>query len=169
VLQTCSYSVINPHQVFLLGINFNERLLAKKALTSLYGISSTSTTCYTRAPASSSNSSKPSPAQHNLLSRLMAQHHVHPTATLGSLQQSQLDGITATLSELVIENDLRRRVIKNINRLRDMGSYRGRRHAMGLPVRGQRTRTQVGVLSVGTDGQDYGTDKGVDYYCEVVE
>ncbi len=70
---------------------------------------------------------------------------------------------------MVIENDLRRRVIKNINRLRDMGSYRGRRHAMGLPVRGQRTRTQVGVLSVGTDGQDYGTDKGVDYYCEVVE
>jgi len=89
----------------------------------------------------------------------MAQHHVHPTATLGSLQQSQLDGITATLSELVIENDLRRRVIKNINRLRDMGTYRGRRHAMGLPVRGQRTRTQVGVLFVDLMGRIMGLTK----------
>lgn len=44
-----------------------------------------------------------------------------------------------------IENDLRREVQENIRRLKDMGTYRGRRHAMGLPVRGQRTRTQVSV------------------------
>ena len=42
-----------------------------------------------------------------------------------------------------IENDLRRELVDNIKRLRDMGTYRGRRHAMGLPVRGQRTRTQT--------------------------
>ena len=44
---------------------------------------------------------------------------------------------------MTIENDLRRIIRANIRRLRDMGSYRGRRHAMGLPVRGQRTRTQT--------------------------
>ena len=42
-----------------------------------------------------------------------------------------------------IENDLRRELRENIRRLRDMGTYRGRRHAMGMPVRGQRTRTQT--------------------------
>jgi small subunit ribosomal protein S13 len=51
--------------------------------------------------------------------------------------------ITAELSTMTIETDLRRKVRENIQRLRDMGSYRGRRHAMGLPVRGQRTRSQI--------------------------
>ncbi len=44
---------------------------------------------------------------------------------------------------MTLENDARRFVRDNIKRLRDMGTYRGRRHAMALPVRGQRTRTQV--------------------------
>lgn len=48
-----------------------------------------------------------------------------------------------------IENDLRREIKDNISRLRDMGSYRGRRHAMNLPVRGQRTRSQVSALRLG--------------------
>ncbi|RDL41417.1 uncharacterized protein BP5553_01396 [Venustampulla echinocandica] len=50
--------------------------------------------------------------------------------------------LNAELSSMTIETDLRRKVRENIKRLRDMGSYRGRRHAMGLPVRGQRTRSQ---------------------------
>ena len=37
---------------------------------------------------------------------------------------------------MVIENDLKRKIHEDIQRLRDIGSYRGRRHAMGLPVRG---------------------------------
>lgn len=44
---------------------------------------------------------------------------------------------------MTIENDAKRKMRDDIRRLRDMGSYRGRRHAMSLPVRGQRTRTQV--------------------------
>lgn len=74
----------------------------------------------------------------------MAQHYIHPTATLGELPDTQLNSLVNSLSQLTLENDLRRKVLQNIARLRDMGSYRGRRHAMGLPVRGQRTRTQVG-------------------------
>ncbi len=51
--------------------------------------------------------------------------------------------MTAELSTMTIDNDARRIVQDNIKRLKDMGTYRGRRHAMGLPVRGQRTRGQI--------------------------
>lgn len=54
--------------------------------------------------------------------------------------------MTAVLSDMKIENDLRREVLNDIKRLKETGTYRGRRHALGLPVRGQRTRTQVGNL-----------------------
>ncbi len=45
--------------------------------------------------------------------------------------------------EYVVEGDLRREVTFNIKRLVDISSYRGRRHRMGLPVRGQRTKTNA--------------------------
>lgn len=44
---------------------------------------------------------------------------------------------------MTIENDAKKVLRENIQRLKDMGSYRGRRHAMNLPARGQRTRTQI--------------------------
>ena len=88
-------------------------------------------------------SQKPSPARLNLLSRIMARHYIHPTATLGSLPDSTITALTETLSDLTIENDLRRKVVGDIARLRDMGSYRGKRHVANLPVRGQRTRSQI--------------------------
>ena len=72
----------------------------------------------------------------------MAKFHLHPTAKVGSLNNKSLIDLTGELSKMNIENDLRRQLRDNIKRLRDMGTYRGRRHAMGLPVRGQRTRTQ---------------------------
>jgi len=49
----------------------------------------------------------------------------------------------STSKEIVIEGDLRREVAMNIKRLVDIGSYRGQRHRRGLPVRGQRTRTNA--------------------------
>lgn len=73
----------------------------------------------------------------------MARFHIQPWAKVGSLKSSTLLDLTAELSNMKIENDLRREIQDNIVRLKDMGTYRGRRHAMGLPVRGQRTRTQV--------------------------
>lgn len=73
----------------------------------------------------------------------MAKFHIHPWAKVGSLKNATVMDLTAELSNMKIENDLRREVQDNIRRLKDMGTYRGRRHAMGLPVRGQRTRTQV--------------------------
>src|SRR5919197_825781 len=49
----------------------------------------------------------------------------------------------ATAKDIVIEGDLRREVAMNIKRLTEIGSYRGLRHRRGLPVRGQRTRTNA--------------------------
>ena len=77
----------------------------------------------------------------------MARLHIHPTAKVGSLGNKQILDLTAELSNMTIENDLRRQLRDNIARLRDMGCWRGRRHAMGLPVRGQRTRTQTATAN----------------------
>jgi small subunit ribosomal protein S13 len=49
----------------------------------------------------------------------------------------------ATAKEVLIEGDLRREVAMNIKRMTEIGSYRGQRHRRGLPVHGQRTRTNA--------------------------
>lgn len=79
----------------------------------------------------------------NICARLMARHHIHETAKVGELANKQVMDLTAALSDMKIENDLRRQILNDIKRLKDTGTYRGRRHAMGLPVRGQNTRNQV--------------------------
>ncbi|KAF2809944.1 30S ribosomal protein S13 [Mytilinidion resinicola] len=75
--------------------------------------------------------------------RLMARHYLHPTIRVGELPNPKILQLNADLAEMKLENDLKRQIRDDIGRLRDMGTYRGRRHAMGLPVRGQRTRTQI--------------------------
>ena len=56
--------------------------------------------------------------------------------------RSIIDRMT-TAKDILIEGDLRREVANNIKRLTEIGSYRGMRHRRGLPVRGQRTRTNA--------------------------
>jgi small subunit ribosomal protein S13 len=73
----------------------------------------------------------------------MARHFLQSTTTVGGLGNQKLLDLTADLTSMKIENDARMEMRNNIKRLRDMGTYRGRRHAMGLPVRGQNTRGQV--------------------------
>jgi small subunit ribosomal protein S13 len=73
----------------------------------------------------------------------MAKHYIHPTAKMSTLENKQIIDLTADLTGMKIENELRREVLNNISRLRDMKAYRGMRHALGYPVRGQRTRTQT--------------------------
>ena len=73
----------------------------------------------------------------------MARFHIHQTAKIGSLGDRQINDMAAELSTMTLENDLRRQLVENIKRLRDMGTYRGRRHAMSLPARGQNTRSNV--------------------------
>lgn len=59
------------------------------------------------------------------------------------LDDSELEKIRDEIAKLVIEGDLRREVSMSIKRLMDLGCYRGLRHRRGLPVRGQRTRTNA--------------------------
>jgi small subunit ribosomal protein S13 len=59
------------------------------------------------------------------------------------LTDGDLEKIRDEIAKITIEGDLRRETSININRLMDLGSYRGMRHRRGLPVRGQRTRTNA--------------------------
>ena len=62
---------------------------------------------------------------------------------LESLSAAEVDKIRAVIGELKVEGDLRRDVAINIKKMMDMGSYAGIRHRRGLPVRGQRTKTNA--------------------------
>jgi small subunit ribosomal protein S13 len=69
---------------------------------------------------------------------------VSPTGKAKELTDDELAKIAAILDrEYVIEGPLRRQVQQNVARLREIGCYRGLRHRRGLPVRGQRTRTNA--------------------------
>ncbi len=59
------------------------------------------------------------------------------------LNDSELERISDEIAKLTIEGDLRRELSMSIKRLMDLGCYRGFRHRRGLPVRGQRTRTNA--------------------------
>ena len=62
---------------------------------------------------------------------------------VSELSEEQLDKIRDELKNFQIEGDLRREINFNINRLMDLGCYRGIRHRKGLPLRGQRTKTNA--------------------------
>ena len=59
------------------------------------------------------------------------------------LDDSELEKLRDEIGKFVVEGDLRREVSMSIKRLMDLGCYRGLRHRKGLPVRGQRTRTNA--------------------------
>lgn len=68
---------------------------------------------------------------------------VNPDTRTKDLADSDIASLRAAIDDYEVEGDLRRLEAMNIKRLMDIGSYRGRRHRMGLPVRGQRTRTNA--------------------------
>ncbi|MDB9975202.1 30S ribosomal protein S13 [Candidatus Thioglobus sp.] len=62
---------------------------------------------------------------------------------VSALTEDQLEAIRVAVAQFEVEGDLRRDVAMNIKRLRDLGCYRGIRHRKGLPLRGQRTKTNA--------------------------
>jgi small subunit ribosomal protein S13 len=68
---------------------------------------------------------------------------VNHTAKVKDLSDTQMDKLREQVSKVAVEGDLRREVSMNIKRLIDLGTWRGKRHRLGLPVRGQRTRTNA--------------------------
>ena len=68
---------------------------------------------------------------------------VEPTRKVQELGEDQLDAIRGEIAKITVEGDLRREKSMAIKRLMDLGCYRGIRHRRGLPVNGQRTRTNA--------------------------
>jgi small subunit ribosomal protein S13 len=65
------------------------------------------------------------------------------TKKVKDLDDSELEKLRDEIAKFIVEGDLRREISMNIKRLMDLGCYRGLRHRKGLPVRGQRTRTNA--------------------------
>lgn len=101
------------------GINIPEHKHTWVALTSIYGIG--------RKTA------------HNICEKVGLESSIK----IKDLTEEQLETIRAVISKMTVEGDLRREVSMNIKRLMDLGCYRGIRHRRGLPLRGQRTRTNA--------------------------
>ena len=68
---------------------------------------------------------------------------VDPSAKIRELSDAEVENLRTAVAQFTVEGDLRREVGMNIKRLMDLGCYRGLRHRRGLPVRGQRTKTNA--------------------------
>jgi small subunit ribosomal protein S13 len=101
------------------GINIPERKHTVIALRAIYGI----------GPRRSK--------------QICAAAGIGPDAKIRDLSEAELDALRAEVGKYTVEGDLRREVSMNIKRLMDLGCYRGLRHRRGLPLRGQRTRTNA--------------------------
>jgi small subunit ribosomal protein S13 len=76
--------------------------------------------------------------------QILATCNIDPNTRVDQLSEDELNRIRELIDrEYRVEGDLRKEVNLNIKRLIDIGSYRGLRHRRGLPVRGQRTRTNA--------------------------
>lgn len=76
--------------------------------------------------------------------RILSETSINPDTRMKDLSNDDLAKIRERIeSTVTVEGDLRREVSMNIKRLTEIGCYRGRRHRMGLPVHGQRTKTNA--------------------------
>lgn len=101
------------------GINIPVNKHTVVALTSIYGIGST------RAR------------------QACEEAKVAPDAKISALSEDEVERIRKAISQFTVEGDLRREVSMNIKSLMDLGCFRGIRHRRGLPLRGQRTKTNA--------------------------
>lgn len=68
---------------------------------------------------------------------------INPDTRIRELDDEQVEKLRTEVGKFIVEGDLRRDVSMNIKRLMDLGCYRGIRHRRGLPLRGQRTKTNA--------------------------
>ena len=78
-----------------------------------------------------------------LSKKILQEIGVSPDTRVKELTDEEISKIRKSIEEYKVEGDLRREIALNIKTLVEIGSYRGKRHRMGLPVRGQRTRTNA--------------------------
>jgi small subunit ribosomal protein S13 len=79
----------------------------------------------------------------NTAIKICAAAGVNTTTKIKDLNDAEVEKLRDEVAKLKVEGDLRREVSMNIKRLMDLGCYRGVRHRRGLPVRGQRTKTNA--------------------------
>ena len=101
------------------GINIPLNKHVVIALTSIYGIGSSSA------------------------KKICVDAGIAPETVVKNLAEPEVANIRTAVAKYEVEGDLRREVSMNIKRLMDLGCYRGIRHRRGLPLRGQRTRTNA--------------------------
>ncbi len=75
--------------------------------------------------------------------KILAEANVNPDTRVKDLTDEQVQAIRNAMEDYKVEGDLRREVALNIKRLTEIGCFRGIRHRRGLPVRGQRTKTNA--------------------------
>lgn len=76
--------------------------------------------------------------------KILAETNVNPDTRVRDLTEDELARLRESIDKTVkVEGDLRREISLNIKRLTEIGCYRGLRHRRGLPVRGQRTKTNA--------------------------
>lgn len=101
------------------GVNIPDHKHVIIALTSIYGIGR--------------NTSK----------KICEATGINTSVKVQDLTEEHLEALRNEISKITVEGDLRRVVSMNIKRLMDLGCYRGLRHRRGLPLRGQRTKTNA--------------------------
>lgn len=101
------------------GINIPDHKHAEIALTAIYGIG------------------------RKTAQNICAETGIARDAKIRDLSEGDLEKIRNVVGEMTVEGDLRREVNMNIKRLMDLGCFRGIRHRRGLPLRGQRTKTNA--------------------------
>lgn len=74
---------------------------------------------------------------------ICAETKIDPTTKVADLTEDQLETLRSAVGQFEVEGDLRRQIAMDIKRLKDLGCYRGVRHRKGLPLRGQRTKTNA--------------------------
>ena len=75
--------------------------------------------------------------------RICEDAKINPQTKVRDLTEAQLENLRVEVAKVRVEGDLRREVAMNIKRLIELGTYRGNRHRRGLPVNGQRTKTNA--------------------------
>jgi len=75
--------------------------------------------------------------------RVLEEAKVEPSKRIGELTDEEVAKISKVVDKFLVEGDLRKNVAENIQRLKSIGCYRGIRHTRGLPLRGQRTRSNA--------------------------
>lgn len=76
--------------------------------------------------------------------KILEKTNINPDTRVKDLTEAEVNELRTIIDrDVTVEGDLRREVDLNIKRLKDIGSYRGLRHRRGLPVRGQKTKTNA--------------------------